>query len=261
MEFIDSHTHPHFDNYEEDRPEVLKRSSRAGVTRIIAVGCSLADSQKAVNFAQRYNGVWATVGAHPNDGQDFLEDNGSIDTMRQLAKEPKVVAVGEIGLDYYRNITPKKHQHKLLRQQLQLGVELSLPFVFHVREAWDDFWPILDDYPGIKGVIHSFSAGPAQLNEVLKRGLFVGLNGLITYTKEDSWLDSAKRVPSDKLILETDAPFLTPSPERGKRCEPRHVAVTAQYLADLRNEELGVLAETTTKNCLSLFALGQERLD
>lgn len=228
---------------------------------MIAVGCSVFDSQRAVNFANEHKGVWASIGAHPNDGQDFIDDKESaVEKLRDLAKGPKVVAIGEIGLDFYRDFTPKNDQENILRQQLQLGQELGLPFVFHVREAWDAFWPIFDEYPGIRGVIHSISATPAQLENALARGLMVGLNGLLTYTKEESWRESAKLAPLNRIILETDAPFLTPIPERGRRCEPRHVAVTAKFLADLRQEELSRFAAATTANCIELFSLTEERL-
>lgn len=264
IELIDSHCHPHFDNYNDDRAEVLDRSSKAGITRLIAVGCSLRDSQKAVDFASSHTGVWATVGAHPHDGKDFLADNRSGEKLKELIKQPKVVGIGEIGLDYYHEYTPKVDQEKILRQQLEIGLETDLPFVFHVREAFTDFWKIFDTYSGgakpIRGVVHSFSADPAVLEQVLSRCLYIGLNGLLTYTNEDSWRQSAKNAPLDKILLETDAPFLTPIPDRGKRCEPKHTAVTAQFLADLKGIGLEELAKATTKNTISLFGLSDERL-
>jgi TatD DNase family protein len=260
MEYIDSHCHPHFDNYDADRAEVLHRSAEAGVKRMIAVGCSLADSKNALDFAASHNGVWATVGAHPHDGQDFLEDKESIKTMTDLLARDKVVAVGEIGLDYFHEYTPKTDQQKILRSQLELGLESGLPFVFHVREAWDDFWPIFDDYSGLRGVIHSFSAAPNQLDEVLSRGLHIGLNGLLTYTKQEQWREAARQAPLDRILLETDAPFLTPIPDRGKRCEPKHTAITAGFLSELRGEDLARIADQTTKNTVGLFGLSDERL-
>ncbi len=260
MELIDTHCHVHFDNYDADREQVLAGSSRDRVSRIICVGCSLADSQKAIDFAGEHPGVWATAGAHPHDGADFLADAQAAKKLKQMLDSPKIVAVGEIGLDYYRGITPKTDQEKALRTQLEIGLENDLPFVFHVREAWEGFWPIFDSYRGIKGVIHSFSAGLTQLDEVLARGLYVGLNGLITYTKEDNWRESARRAPLDKILLETDAPFLTPIPFRGTRAEPKHVAVVAEFLAELRSESIETLAASTTKNAVSLFRLTDEKL-
>jgi TatD DNase family protein len=260
MELIDTHCHLHFDAYDADRQQVLDGSAAAGVKRIICVGCSLDDSRKAIDFANLHDGVWATAGAHPHDGIDFLSDPKAEARLKAMLAEPKVVAVGEIGLDYYRDITPEADQIKTLEKQLEIGLQTNLPFVFHVREAWDGFWPIFDAHPGIKGVIHSFSAGPDRLEQALQRGLYVALNGLMTYTKDDSWLEAAKKVPLDRLVLETDAPFLTPTPYRGKRCEPKHTADTCRFLADLRGESVEELAAASTKNAISLFGLGQERI-
>lgn len=260
MELIDTHCHLHFDSYDKDREEVLKASALAGVKRIICVGCSLADSRRAIDFAHAHSGVWATAGAHPHDGADFLNDKQALAKLRVMLTEPKVVAVGEIGLDYYRDITAKADQEKTLRPQLEIGLELGLPFVFHVREAWDGFWPIFDSYSGITGVIHSFSAGPDQLEEALKRGMYIALNGLMTYTKDESWLAAAKQVPLDKLVLETDAPFLTPKPYRGQRCEPKNTADTGRFLAELRGEDPAELAAASTANAVKLFGLNDERI-
>jgi len=264
MEFIDSHCHPHFDSYDQDRPEVLKRAAQSGVKRLVAVGCSLTDSQKAVKLADSHAGVWVTAGSHPHDGKDFLADKNATKNLKNLLAMPKVVAVGEIGLDYYHAYTSKADQEKMLRMQLEVGTETGLPFVFHVREAFADFWKVFDSYSSaskpLKGVVHSFSAPPDVMDEVFSRGLYIGLNGLITYTPQESWRESAKRAPLDKILLETDAPFLTPVPERGKRCEPRHTAIVAEFLSKLRGEELGMFADITNKNTVELFGLDEERL-
>lgn len=250
----------HFDDYDVDRQAVLARSATAGVKRIICVGCSLDDSQKAINLAKDRPGVWATAGAHPHDGLNFLSDPEAEIRLKKLLRSSKVVAVGEIGLDYYRDITPKPDQEKILRTQIKIGLDAGLPFVFHVREAWDEFWPVFNSYKGIKGVIHSFSASVDRLEECLSRGLYVSLNGLMTYTREGQWLEAAKKVPTDKLLLETDAPFLTPVPYRGKRCEPKHVADICKFLANLRDEDPATLAATSSANAVQLFGLSQEEL-
>jgi TatD DNase family protein len=260
MELVDTHCHLHFDAYNADRQQVLSDSVAAGVGRIICVGCSLDDSRRAIDFAKAHDGVWATAGAHPHDGIDFLNDPEAEAKLKAMLAEPKVVAVGEIGLDFYRDITPKEDQIETLEKQLEIGLQTGLPFVFHVREAWDSFWPIFDSHPGVKGVIHSFSAGPDRLEEVLQRGLYVALNGLMSYTKDPSWLEAARLVPLNRLVLETDAPFLTPKPYRGTRCEPKHTADTCRFLADLRGESVEELAAASTKNALQLFGLGPERI-
>ena len=144
----------------------------------------------------------------------------------------------------------------MLRFQIELALQHNLPMIFHVRDAFDDFWPIFDSYRGIRGVIHNFSADEKELAQIVERGLYVGLNGIMTFTKNEDQLRAAKSVPLSQLLLETDAPFLTPAPLRGTICEPKHVSVTAEFLANLRGETLEDLAEVTTVNATNLFGLG-----
>jgi TatD DNase family protein len=214
MYFVDTHCHIHFDDYLSDAEQVVTDAAASKVKKMICVGVSLEDSQKAVDFAYKYENIWASVGAHPHDGADFLDHPNAVELLNKLSKNPKVVAVGEIGLDYFHENTPREKQIKVLREQIEFGLTTKLPFIFHVRDAWEVFWKIIDSYQGINGVIHSFSAHEGQLNEVLKRGFYVGLNGIMTFTKDEKQLEAAKKVPLDKLLLETDAPFLTPKPYR-----------------------------------------------
>jgi TatD DNase family protein len=255
MQFIDTHCHIHFDDYLPDFEQVVKDAQTHKVNKMICVGVSLEDSERVVKFASEHENIWATVGAHPHDGADFLDFPDAIAKLEQLSKKPKVVAIGEIGLDYFHEITPRQKQIDVLSKQMELGAKTGLPFVFHVRDAWDDFWKIIDQYPNIRGVIHCFSAHEEQLQEILKRGFYVGLNGIMTFTKDDMQLEAAKKVPLDKLLLETDAPFLTPKPYRGQRCEPKHVVITAEFLASLRGEKLEDLATASTKNAEELFGI------
>jgi TatD DNase family protein len=253
MQLVDTHCHIHFSDFGFDGTQVIEAAGQAGVNKMICVGCSLDDSQKAVDFAASREHVWASVGAHPHDGADFLSIPDATTQLLKLAANPKVVAIGEIGLDYYRSTVEPKDQEATLRAQLQATIDLKKPYIFHVREAWDDFWKILDDYKGISGVVHSFSAEPARLEQVLSRGLSVGLNGIMTFTKDQTQLEAAKLVPLNKLLLETDAPFLAPKPFRGTTNEPKHIRAIAEFLADLRNESLEDLAAATTANAERLF--------
>jgi TatD DNase family protein len=255
MEFIDTHCHLHFDEYLPDTGQVLNDARAHKVNKIICVGVSIEDSKKAVDFANKNNNVWATVGAHPHDGADFLDHPDSVKIINELSKSKKVIAIGEIGLDYFHENTPRQKQIDVLSKQIEIGLQTELPFVFHVRDAWEDFWKIIGSYNGIRGVIHCFSAHPEVLQEALKRGFYIGLNGIMTFTKDNRQLEAAKQVPLNKLLLETDAPFLTPKPYRGKRCEPKHVAVTAEFLANMRGERLEELAVATTKNAEELFGI------
>ncbi len=258
IELVDTHCHIHFPDYELDESEVIARAEAAGVTRMICVGCRLTDSRGAVEIARRHQNIWASIGLHPHEGSEYVDDHHALQEFRQLAIDHisnKVVAIGECGLDYHYMHSTREAQHKLLKFQLDLAQETGLPLIFHVREAFDDFWSIFDQYTNVKGVVHSFSAGKAELEQILRRGLYVGLNGIMTFTKNPDQLAAAKAVPLDALLLETDAPFLTPVPERGKICEPKHVRVVAEFLADLRGESLDRLSGAATANSLKLFNL------
>ena len=255
LEFVDTHCHIQFVDFPLDPEDVIRDAAKDGVTRLIVVGCTLEDSRAAVEFAAKHDNIWAAIGLHPHEGAVYVNDDKALQEFRELAGKPKVVAIGETGLDYHYEHSPRDDQKKLLRFQLDLAVEHSLPLIFHVREAFEDFWPIFDSYNGINGVIHSFSSGTEDMKQILKRDLFVGLNGIMTFTKRSDQLEAAKAVPLNKLLLETDAPFLTPAPFRGTICEPKHVRVTAEFLSHLRNESLEDIAAATTQNAAQLFKL------
>lgn len=252
MQFVDTHCHIHEDSYAFDADETIARATDAGVSKLIVVGTSADDSEKTVAFAATRENVWASIGLHPHDAK-FGEE--AFKTLQNLAASPKIVAVGECGLDYYYNHSSKEEQMKALEFQLQLAKDHNLPMIFHVRDAFDDFWPIFDRFGPIRGVIHSFTATKAELEQALARGLYIGLNGIMTFTKDQNQLDAAKAVPLEKLILETDAPFLTPVPVRGTVNEPKNVVLTAEFLSNLRGEELGTLAKQTTQNAQQLFGI------
>jgi TatD DNase family protein len=226
-----------------------------GVTRLICVGTTLEDSEIAVNFADGRQNIWASIGLHPHEAKSYTGNEKALKQFGALARKGKVVAVGECGLDYYYNHSLQADQEAILRFQMELALEHDLPMIFHVRDAFADFWPIFDGYKGLRGVMHSFSSTRKDLDDVLDRGLYVGLNGIMTFTKVNAQLEAAKAVPLAKLLLETDAPFLTPTPYRGKMCEPKHVRVTAEFLAALRGESLEEIAQHTTENAKSLFGL------
>lgn len=255
MQLVDTHCHIHFKDYPIPVSEVLNNAKAADVTRIICVGCTLADSQRAIDFAKDNDNVWVSVGAHPHDGSDYLNDPQASNKLRAMLAMPKVVACGEIGLDYYHEKTSRDDQKNILVDQINAAVEFELPFIFHVRDAFSDFFEIVDKYDIKQAVVHSFSASQIELNEIIKRGFYVGLNGIMTFTKDDKQLQAAKLVPKERLILETDAPFLTPKPDRGKVCEPKHIKNIADFLAELRNESPEELAAYTTENAKKLFGI------
>ena len=259
MELVDTHCHIHFPDYQLDPEEVIKSAQKSDVSRLLCVGCTLADSQLAIEMAKRHRNIWATIGLHPHEGAVYVNDHIALQQFHELAGKTEVVAIGETGLDYHYMHSSKADQEKLLKFQLDVAAEYGLPLIFHVREAFDDFWRIYDGYVknGIKirGVVHSFSTHQKQLDQILSRGLYVGLNGIVTFTKDLKQLEAAKNIPLNKLLLETDAPFLTPVPFRGKVCEPKYVGAIAEFLAELRGEPLEQLAKTTTNNAITLFGL------
>ncbi len=255
MEFVDTHCHIQFDDYELDPEEVIQAAIDDGVTRMLCVGCTLEDSRYAVEYAARHRSIWASIGIHPHEAKLYIDNDELLQEFRSLVTKPRVVAIGEIGLDYYYNHSSPEEQKEMLRFQLTLAEEHNLPVIFHVREAFKDFFAILDDFKSIRGVIHSFTGTKQELDEILSRGLYVGLNGIMTFTKNADQLEVAKAIPSNRMVLETDAPFLTPTPFRGTICQPKHVVNTAEFLSTLRGESLEQLAAATTQNALALFRL------
>jgi TatD DNase family protein len=236
-----------------DGDELIGRARQFGVTRMICVGCSVPDSKLAVSFVNGRKECWASIGIHPHEARDYLDAPDQLAAFEALASDDKVVAVGECGLDYFYEHSPREAQTKLLRYQLELAIKHDLPLIFHVREAFDDFWPILDEYKGVRGVLHSYTDNSSNLQKALEKGLYVGVNGIATFTKNETQLEMYRKIPLSRLLLETDSPFLTPTPYRGKICEPYHTSVTAEFLANLRHESLEELAEATTVNARKLF--------
>ncbi len=256
LHLVDTHCHIHFDDYGLPPDEVLKAARAVGVTKVICVGTTLHDSQAAVDFAAQREGVYASVGIHPHEASSLTTDKlQKIRNLLEANQAGTIVAIGEVGLDYHYLHSPKTAQQGHLREFLTLAQEFNLPLIFHVREAFDDFWPIVDAFPGLNGVIHSFSATTKELQQILERDFYIGLNGIMTFTKDQAQLAAAKAVPLDRLVLETDAPYLTPKPNRGKVCTPAHILDTAKFLANLRTESLDQLAQATTQNATKLFGL------
>ncbi len=268
---VDTHCHiheaaEHFDGESETRlrwkregdltPDAMIRSAAtAGVTSLICVGTTVQDSELAVEFVRERHGAYASIGIHPHEAGRYVDNPKMLEHFADLAGKPKVVAVGECGLDYFYTHSSRSDQVKMLRYQIELALQYNLPIIFHVREAFDDFWPILDSYKNIRGVIHSFSSNKIILYEILQRNLYIGLNGIMTFTKDFEQTEAAKAIPLEKIVVETDAPFLTPSPYRGTICEPRHVRVTAEFLAKIRGESLEKFAEVTSQNAHDLFGI------
>ena len=226
-----------------------------GVGRLICVGCTPDDSRLAVDFVAEREGCWAAVGIHPHEARHFAGDTAALKGFAALAERPKVVAVGECGLDFYYEHSPREAQVAVLQAQIELALERGLPLIFHVREAFGEFWPVFDSYQGVRGVVHSFTDSAENLGKALERGLYIGVNGIATFAKNPEQLAVYRAIPLEKLLLETDAPFLTPVPYRGSVNEPKRVGTIAEYLAELRGIDRETLAAATTSNARGLFGI------
>jgi TatD DNase family protein len=235
--------------------KLIKKASEAGVTRLVCVGCDPEDSRLAIDFAQKHENCWASIGIHPHEAKLYAAAPETLNDFASLANQPKVVAVGECGLDYYYEHSPKATQREILKFQIELAVEYQRPLIFHVREAFDDFWPVFDQYEGLRGVLHSFTDSADNLHKALERGLYIGVNGIATFAKSPEQLEVYRSVPLQKLLLETDAPFLTPHPYRGSINEPIQVGTISEFLASLRGEGREELARVTTDNARKLFGI------
>jgi TatD DNase family protein len=250
LELVDSHCHIQFPNFEGKTDEYVDNALKAGVIRLITVGTDAKDSQSAAVVAASYKSVWFSIGLHPHEAKYLKRDKKPLN---DLIGHPKLVAVGECGLDYHYLHSSKAEQMQALRWQIEQALEHDLPIIFHVREAYADFWKIFDEYKNIRGVCHCFSGADKEAQEIINRNLFIGLNGIVTFTKNADQLAALKTIPLQNIMLETDAPFLTPAPFRGKVNESKHVAVVAKFLGRLRGETLEEIASATTKNARRLF--------
>ncbi|MBN1483981.1 MAG: TatD family hydrolase [Chloroflexia bacterium] len=252
---FDTHTHLAVDRFDEDRPEVLERARQRGVREMLVVGYDLASSAAALSLVQREMGLYAAVGIQPHYAQQVQPQD--LEQLLQLAQQPGVVALGEIGLDYYRDRAPRSSQRQLFREQLALAKELGLPVVIHSREASRDLLEdLLEAGQGVRGVMHCFSGSLEQAQDFMALGFYISLAGPVTYPRaEDAW-QVAREVPLERLLIETDCPWLPPQAHRGQRNEPAYLVETAARIAELRGIDLEQLAEATTGNARSLFLQG-----
>ena len=256
---FDSHSHLHDPWIGGELPAVIEQARQARVDRIVTIGCSLEDSLAAVAVAEQYEGVWATVGVHPHDAKDW--DDATGDEFRRLAECDQVVAIGEIGLDFYRNLSPHPDQYRAFDAQLRLADELGLPVVIHSRDAHEECFGVLSDWAGGRpreeplGVIHCFSGDAELARRYVQLGFMISFAGPITYPKNDALRDAAASLPLEAIVVETDCPYLSPQPRRGKRNEPANVEFTARQVAKSRGVELEEIAEQLVGNTLRLFRL------
>ncbi len=255
---IDSHCHLDFDKFAGDRDEVISRARKERVELIVNVGTSLERSKKSIELAKKYEFIYATIGIHPHEAGKVKEDDYGI--LEGLAENSKVVAVGETGLDYYRNLTPKDKQKECFRRQIALAKKLKLPLIVHNREADEDTFSILKEEKAkeIGGILHCFSGNWALARKCLKLGFYISVAGQITYPNAQNLREVVKELPTDRLLIETDSPFLAPQPQRGERNEPAFVRYVAEALAKLHHLSREDISRITTLNAKHLLGIRRD---
>lgn len=247
---VDTHCHIH-EPYALELNDVLTHAQQQGVEQMICVGTSEESSRQAVAFASDHQYIFAAIGVHPHDTKDGY---AAVAAIAKTAPD-KLVAVGEIGLDYFYTHSPREVQIAALKAQIEVAIRHDLPIIFHVRDAFEDFWPIFDSYENIRGVLHSYTDSQENMAIALKKGLYIGLNGISTFTKDEAQKAMFDAVPLDRILFETDAPFLTPAPYRGKVNEPAYVKIVAEYHAQRRGISFEEIATASTQNARALFSL------
>lgn len=259
MIFIDSHCHIDGKAFDGERDEIVQRAKDAGVKAMLNIGTGNphgGEIARAVEVAELYENVFASVGVHPHDAK--LYDDKAEETLVNLTKSEKVIAWGEIGLDYYYDHSPRDVQREIFIRQIRKAKELDLPIIIHSRDADDETVEILSDecsYEGFRGIMHCFGGTAEMAESLMKLGFLISFAGNVTFKKAENLRDAARVVPLEKLLIETDCPFLTPIPFRGKRNEPAYVVHTAQFLADFYEVELEKIANQTSENFLKFFGL------
>ena len=250
MRFTDNHCHLYDPRVPGGTPELVEAARAAGVHRMITVGCDRTTSQQAIDIAAQYDDVWATVGLHPHEARLGVQ------SIIDLIDAPRVVAIGECGLDYFYDHSPRDEQQRAFVEQIRLAHERRLPLVIHTRDAWDDTFAILDtEGTPERTIFHCFTGGPAEVEQCLDRGAYVSFSGIITFKNADDLRDAARRCPLDRMLIETDAPYLAPIPHRGRANQPAFVTHVAAALAEAVGTDLGTIAEVTDTNAVIVFGL------
>lgn len=248
MNLFDSHCHVHDERMPGGVDGAVEAARAAGVTTMVTVGCDRDTSLAAIDAAERHDDVWATVGLHPHEAVH------TVDTIADLFDHPKVVAVGEAGFDFYYEHSPRAEQAEAFAAQIRLARQLDLPLIIHTRDAWDETFDVLDaEGTPERTIFHCFTGGPDEAEACVERGAFVSFSGIATFKSAADVQAAATTVPLDRLLVETDAPYLAPVPHRGKTNQPAWVAHTVQFIADLRDEPVATIAEVTDANGHAVF--------
>lgn len=250
---VDSHAHLEMKEFDSDRGDVIERARLAGVDCIVTVGTNARLSRKALSIAHRYENIYATVGVHPHDAA--RADDQSFDELKKLAQDPKVVAYGEIGLDYFRNISPHETQIDMFAKQMELAQELNLPVIIHDRDAHEQTLRMVKASGIRRGVFHCFSGDWTMAKQCIDLGFYISVPGVVTFDKSTVLQDVVRNAPIDSLLLETDCPYLTPAPHRGKRNEPAFIIHTAKKVAEIKELSWEDVARSAAQNTRKLFRI------
>lgn len=257
MVIVDTHCHIDFAWFDDDREEVIERAAAAGVQQVVVPALDLTSSQRILELIKKHDALFGAVGVHPNSSTNW--EDGWVEDLNQLAEHPKIVAVGEIGLDYYRDHSPRNIQRATLEAQLQLAHQRNLPVIIHNRDSDSDVIRLLRASPAVGrdriGVLHSFLTSWDIAKKALDLGFYIGFTGPITYKKSDALREVVKKVPMDRILVETDAPFLTPQERRGERNEPSYVKFIVEEIAKIKSRPVEEIARITTANAKALFGL------
>ncbi len=251
---VDSHCHLDFDSFDDDLNDVMQRARNAGVAAMLTIGTRLDRFDRVRALADRFDDVWCTVGVHPHEAADY--DGLDVEALIELATHPRVVGIGETGLDYYYEHSPREAQQRLFQTHIEAAQVTGLPVVVHTRDADADTMRILAEAQAKKpftGVIHCFSSGAQLAQQALDLGLYISISGIITFKQAEALRETVRHLPLERLLVETDAPYLAPMPKRGKRNEPAFVVHTANRLAELLQVPGGQVVSETSRNFLTLF--------
>lgn len=251
---FDSHAHLDDKRFDDDRDQVIQRATEAGLVGILNAGACMESSARSIALAGKHALVYAAVGIHPHDAKEIKV--GDYEQLADWGLTPKVVAIGEIGLDYYYDLSPREVQQQVFIRQIDVARQLKKPIIIHDRDAHGDVLAMLKkEAKGMSGVLHCFSGSLEMAKEVIKLGFYISFAGPVTYAKDGKLKEVAARIPLERLLVETDCPYLTPQPYRGRRNEPAHVRFTAEEVARVRGMELAALAEAATANTKRLFGI------
>ena len=258
MELFDSHCHVNEERFDEDREQVLARMREAGVTRCCVIGSDIATSRAAAAYAESHPGCWAAAGIHPHEAKGYRE--GDLEILTELLRSPRVPAIGEIGLDYHYDLSPRETQRTVCALQMELAWTLGVPVAYHVREAHPDMLALMKERKGrlTGGIIHCFSGSWEIAQEYLKLGYYISFAGPVTFKKAPKLQEAAAKVPADRILIETDSPYMAPEPVRGTRNEPANVRYVCRKIAELRGEDPEAFAAQTTRNALAAYGIREE---